>query len=101
MTDQELIACLRMVTGFIRFETGDRVAASICLSEKAADRLEALMKDSKLQATLLGEAYYKIEVLTKERDDAKETAPTVTAGWPTEEGEGSIIVGEVKGDNHD
>jgi hypothetical protein len=28
-------------------------------------------------------------------------APTVTAGWPTEEGEGSIIVGEVKGDSHD
>jgi hypothetical protein len=28
-------------------------------------------------------------------------APTVTAGWPTEEGEGSIIVGNVKGDSHD
>jgi hypothetical protein len=30
-----------------------------------------------------------------------QTAPTVTAGWPTEEGEGSIIVGNVKGDSHD
>jgi hypothetical protein len=130
--------------------------------EAAADRIEALMKNSDLQATLLGEAYDKIEVLTKERDaawkvahaatdrgmkaeaenarlreaaaravkihkeaeeflafrptkkkfttalslavsdlcDALQTAPTVTAGWPTEEVEGSIIVGEVKGDRH-
>jgi hypothetical protein len=30
-----------------------------------------------------------------------QTAPTVTAGWPTDEGEGSIIVGNVKGDSHD
>jgi hypothetical protein len=28
-------------------------------------------------------------------------APTVTAGWPTEEGDGSIIVGNVKGDSND
>lgn len=41
-TDAELIARLRMVTGFIRFETGDRVAAAACLSEEAADRIEAL-----------------------------------------------------------
>ena len=45
MTDEELIARLRMVTGFIRFETGDRVAASICLSEEAADRIEQLAKE--------------------------------------------------------
>jgi methanogenic corrinoid protein MtbC1 len=33
--------------------------------------------------------------------DAMKPAPTVTAGWPTEEGDGSIIVGNVKGDSHD
>jgi hypothetical protein len=33
--------------------------------------------------------------------DALQPAPTVTAGWPTEEGEGSIIVGETKGPSHD
>ena len=50
MTDEELsisgvtlIARLRMVTGFIRFETGDRVTASICLSEEAANRIEQLV----------------------------------------------------------
>jgi hypothetical protein len=32
---------------------------------------------------------------------ALKPAPVVTAGWPTEEGEGSIIVGNVKGDSHD
>ena len=40
MTD--LINKLRAVTGFIRFETGDRVAAAACLSEEAADRIEEL-----------------------------------------------------------
>jgi hypothetical protein len=38
----DLVKRLRVVTGFIRFETGDRVAASACLSEEAADRIEAL-----------------------------------------------------------
>jgi hypothetical protein len=32
---------------------------------------------------------------------ALKPAPVVTAGWPTEEGEGSIIVGNVKGESHD
>jgi hypothetical protein len=32
---------------------------------------------------------------------ALKPAPTVTASWPTEEGEGSIIVGNVKGESHD
>ncbi|KZY52606.1 hypothetical protein A3734_18455 [Sulfitobacter sp. HI0054] len=35
---------LRAVTSFYRFETGDRVAASACLSEEAADRIDALEK---------------------------------------------------------
>jgi hypothetical protein len=43
MNDEELIKRLRMVTGFIRFETGDRIAASACLSEEAAERIEALL----------------------------------------------------------
>lgn len=34
----DLVKRLRMVTGFIRFETGD----SACLSEEAADRIEEL-----------------------------------------------------------
>jgi hypothetical protein len=38
----DLVKRLRMVTGFIRFETGDRVAASACLSEEAACRIEKL-----------------------------------------------------------
>jgi MoaA/NifB/PqqE/SkfB family radical SAM enzyme len=38
----DLVKRLRMVTGFIRFETGDRIAASVCLSEEAADRIEEL-----------------------------------------------------------
>jgi len=38
----DLVKRLRMVTGFIRFETGDRIAASACLSEEAADRIEEL-----------------------------------------------------------
>jgi ABC-type Na+ transport system ATPase subunit NatA len=38
----DLVKRLRMVTGFIRFETGDRVAASACLSEEAAYRIEEL-----------------------------------------------------------
>jgi len=42
MSDEELVKRLRVVTGFIRFETSDRVAASACLSEEAADRIEAL-----------------------------------------------------------
>ena len=35
----DLVKRLRMVTGFIRFETGD---ASTCLSEEAADRIDEL-----------------------------------------------------------
>ena len=38
----DLVKRLRMVTGFIRFETGDRIAASACLSEEAADHIEEL-----------------------------------------------------------
>ena len=36
---------LRDVTGFIRFETGDRVRASACLAEEAADLIEALQAE--------------------------------------------------------
>jgi hypothetical protein len=43
----DLVKRLRMVTGFIRFETGDRIAASACLSDEAADRIEEL--EAKLQ----------------------------------------------------
>jgi hypothetical protein len=46
----DLVKRLRVVTGFIRFETGDRVAASVCLSEEAADRIEAL--EAKLAAAV-------------------------------------------------
>jgi hypothetical protein len=42
----------------------------------------------------------KVLDLARERIALKPT-PTVTAGWPTEEGEGSIIVGNVKGESHD
>jgi hypothetical protein len=42
----DLIKRLRDVTGFVRFETGDRVRASACLSEEAADILEA--KDAEI-----------------------------------------------------
>jgi hypothetical protein len=38
----DLVKRLRIVTGFIRFETGDRIAASACLSEEAAYRIEEL-----------------------------------------------------------
>ena len=37
-----LVQRLREVTAFLRFETGDRVAAASSLSEEAADRIEAL-----------------------------------------------------------
>ena len=37
----DLVKRLRLVTGFIRFETGDRIAAAACLSEEAADALTA------------------------------------------------------------
>lgn len=40
------------------------------------------------------------DVLTR-LSNAMKPAPIVTAGWPTEEGEGSIIVGKAKGDSHD
>ena len=38
----DLVKQLRMVTGFIRYETGDRVTATSCLSEEAADYIEEL-----------------------------------------------------------
>jgi hypothetical protein len=41
MNIDRLIEKLRIVTGFIRFETGDRIAAASCLSEEAADAIEA------------------------------------------------------------
>ena len=41
------------------------------------------------------------DVAAWNRRAALKPAPTVTAGWPTEEGEGSIIVGNVKGGSHD
>lgn len=69
MTDEELVKRLRMVTGFIRFETGDRVAASICLSEEAADRIEQLVATN--------------EALVKERDQWVEH--TKNAVWSDSE----------------
>ena len=41
-SSDDLVKQLRMVTGFIRFETGGRIAASACLSEEAAARIEQL-----------------------------------------------------------
>lgn len=41
----DLVQRLRTVTGFIRFETGDRVLAAGSISEEAADRIEALEKE--------------------------------------------------------
>jgi hypothetical protein len=58
--DRELIARVRDTDNPI-CDT-DRIAA--------ADRIEGLRKNSDLQATLLGEAYDKIEMLMKERDAA-------------------------------
>jgi hypothetical protein len=65
--DKELIARLRMVTGFIRFETGDRIAASACLSEEAADRIEQLVATN--------------EALVKERDEAWKRAAHSEKMW--------------------
>jgi hypothetical protein len=70
----DLVKRLRVVTGFIRFETGDRVAASVCLSEEAADRIEALTAKVKLMDDLDVINGEKIEGLTAERDMA-------TEGW--------------------
>jgi hypothetical protein len=155
MTDEELIAALLEDTNVCPAH----VAAA------AADRIEALVKESELQSNLLADAYGAIldwdEVLKQRADheamqkieaaeaenarlrevadyildgmainapeyeidpdddfldgansawvcvvltrlsNAMKPAPTVTAGWPTDEGEGSIIVGNVKGDSHD
>jgi hypothetical protein len=41
-TAQRLVERLRAVTGFIRFETNDRVLAASCLSEEAAECIESL-----------------------------------------------------------
>ena len=49
----DLVKRLRMVTGFIRFETGDRVVASACLSEEAADRIEELEKTCEAEKNAL------------------------------------------------
>jgi hypothetical protein len=45
--------------------------------------------------------FFETSEWAKDARAALQPAPTVTAGWPTEEGEGSIIVGNVKGDSHD
>ena len=62
----DLVKRLRVVTGFIRFETGDRVAASACLSEEAADRIEALTEQLKTARADANEAEAYAEGL--ERD---------------------------------
>jgi hypothetical protein len=83
ISDATLIARLRMVTGFIRFETGDRVAAAACLSEEAADRIEALIEESGRRLALARsegvarvEQFERNEALTEQlsvaRQDAKE-----------------------------
>jgi hypothetical protein len=62
MTD-DLVKRLRMVTGFIRFETGDRIAASACLSEEAADRIQELeVRLAKVEAVL--ELYQELDAIS-------------------------------------
>lgn len=41
---RDIVTRLNEVTAFYRFETNDRVAASICLSEEAADTIKLLRK---------------------------------------------------------
>jgi hypothetical protein len=76
MTDEELIKRLRMVTGFIRFETGDRIAASACLSEEAADRIEQLVATNEALVKVAVEA---VEVLGT-ADDALTEAEAILGG---------------------
>jgi hypothetical protein len=64
MTDEELIESLRLWN-----------------RDDAADRIEELRKINDLQATLLGEAYTKIEVLIKERDEAWKRASHAEKMW--------------------
>jgi hypothetical protein len=64
MSDEELIESLRLWN-----------------RDDAADRIEGLRKNSDLQATLLGEAYTQIEVLTKERDEAWKRAAHSEKMW--------------------
>ena len=40
--NDDLVKRLRVITGFILFETRDRIAASACISEEAAARIEEL-----------------------------------------------------------
>ena len=63
MTDEELISRLRIVTGFIRFETGDRIAASACLSEEAADRIEQLAVTNEALTAKLAKAVDAADVM--------------------------------------
>ena len=53
----DLVKRLRMVTGFIRFETGD----SACLSEEAADRIEELERKLAKAVLALDEAIYLLD----------------------------------------
>jgi transcription antitermination factor NusG len=58
----DLVKRLRMVTGFIRFETGDRIAASACLSEEAADHIEQLAAINEELEAKLSKAVVALEV---------------------------------------
>jgi hypothetical protein len=69
----DLVKRLRMVTGFIRFETGD----SACLSEEAADRIEA-------QDVAIAELVEGLRALVKQNEDWNAAVMQVTgkpAGW--------------------
>jgi predicted O-methyltransferase YrrM len=82
MTDEELIESLRLWN-----------------RDDAADRIEALVREAKAAEKEIANLRENYDAVFARA--ALKPAPTVTAGWPTEEGEGSIIVGNVKGESHD
>jgi len=91
ISDATLIARLRMVTGFIRFETGDRVAASICLSEEAADRIE------QLQEELASGSFYKESDIDALQDRIKRLEAALQEIATDEHPLGWIAIAALKG----
>jgi hypothetical protein len=88
---------------YVRLE--NKIDATWKVAYAATDRdMKAEAEIARLRAALTS-----IHELTVDSDNyvaaiaraALQPAPTVTAGWPLEEGDGSIIVGNVKGDSHD
>ena len=69
----DLVKRLRAVTGFIRFETSDRVAAAACLSEEAADRIEELESELSLLEEGLTAAYLSGSFDGRKKAEAKLT----------------------------